>query len=579
MSGSRDWRAREGGTSTMLVLVIVAVLMVGGTMALRISASNVRSGGMAKERVGSIYVAEAGIERARAWLNQADEDAMAVALQQDDGVLFDNEEFGGGSYTVTLSEAPEYSPCPAGGSSDPLFEIYRDGVKTKTEVNVTFTALGAAITYGAGGPEIGVYAWASLDGGLNWTELFDGAEIDGEEEQAFENVGTNTDIMIKVRGKYSNKFDATYRTDDRSGHVILLKDGDEPPDYEAYDDQTSLEEFLQPILDSHGRISIGDNDVVMLSEIGASLTSSSCDFQDCVILVTFQSTTTVVGGPAMLDCDGTVLRVRSTATMRSGARTEVEAIVVKTLAGASASVPRDAAIMAVGPVQTNGNLVVDGNDHTLTGAYAGPGGLAISTKSSTYTRKGSSKVAGTTDGGRTYSTPTKTSSKVAVLTEKSSTDWTSPSTPDAVLGLSDGTLKSVAQSGASGSQYVTSPGDLNFPLSGVTYVELPAGGDWNAVHFGNSSGILVVHNNAGDAFIRNINDDSFTGIVVADDIAHIHCNIIGQVWSLAAAPSEGNCIGNGNGTVVYSSAAVDAALGLAQAAGTGSVRMMAYNEL
>jgi len=223
--------------------------------------------------------------------------------------------------------------------------------------------------------------------------------------------------------------------------------------------------------------------------------------------------------------------------------------------------------------------VVDGNDHTVTGAYVGPGGLAVSTKSNTFSRKGSSKVAGTTDAGKTYSTPTKTSSYVSVLTEKTAKDWSTPATPDAVLGLSDGTLKTVAQSGAGGSQYVTNPSDLKFPLSGVTYVELPSGGKWDAVQFGKSSGILVVHNNAGNAFIKNINNDSFTGIVVADDIARIHCSIIGQVWSLTASPSEGNCIGNGNGSVLYSSAAIDAALGQVQAGGTGSVRMMAYNEM
>ncbi len=128
--------------------------------------------------------------------------------------------------------------------------------------------------------------------------------------------------------------------------------------------------------------------------------------------------------------------------------------------------------------------------------------------------------------------------------------------------FAEGTLKTIAQSGRKGSQYVTDPSQLTLPLSGVTYVELPPGeiwGDTEVVDFGNGSGILVVHNAATNAAIKNLNYGSFKGVIIADDLVHIHNRILGGIVTLTPAPSEGNCIGNGTGDVFYSSQAVAAA--------------------
>jgi hypothetical protein len=48
----------------------------------------------------------------------------------------------------------------------------------------------------------------------------------------------------------------------------------------------------------------------------------------------------------------------------------------------------------------------------------------------------------------------------------------------------------------------------------------------------------------------------FRGLIIADDIIHIHADIIGAVVSLTTNPSAGNVIGNGNGTVKFSSEAI-----------------------
>jgi hypothetical protein len=76
-----------------------------------------------------------------------------------------------------------------------------------------------------------------------------------------------------------------------------------------------------------------------------------------------------------------------------------------------------------------------------------------------------------------------------------------PDNPDEILGYPEGTLKAIAQSGVNGSQYLLNPKDedidemhLDFPLSGVTYIELTDGKERQLKMQGpGNSGIVVVH--------------------------------------------------------------------------------------
>lgn len=576
----------RGSSSLVMVLIITAVLTMIGTVAVHVTSGNVKSSGQYKNGVQSYYIAEAGIARAQSYLAGLEESEV-VSLLEDSSTLFGHVPFGGGHYTVDIAPAAGFEGC-GGESGEPLFELDGDGgVTTKERVHVTFRALGSAITYGAGGPEIEVYAWASLNGGLSWTELFDGRDIDGGESQTFEDIDEDTDIMLKVRAYYRQGrrtyYDKTYRSNDRSGHIYLLENGDNPPEYEPFDNQDALETFLADVIGSNGRISIGRNDVVMLAELGSSLSSSSSDFQDAVILVEFTSESEAVsgggsGGSPGGSCSGTYVRVTSTADLPGGSNAVIEAIMLKTgsSAGGAATANPLAVVMTAGPSDTRGRLYIDGRNHDLDGNLLGSGILAVSSLSS-YRRRGASHVAGTDGSGRDYSL-TKRNPGLSAVTEQYSRSWSAPSGPDAVVGLSDGSLKSIAQSGENGSQYVTDPSDLSFPLSGVTYVELGNRQVWNSVHFGNSSGILVVHNENTNAVIKNLNTGTFKGILIADDIVHIHTDIIGWVVSLTQSPSSGNCIGNGNGQVKFSSAAVNTALEATEVSSTPGLELVSIIE-
>jgi hypothetical protein len=83
-------------------------------------------------------------------------------------------------------------------------------------------------------------------------------------------------------------------------------------------------------------------------------------------------------------------------------------------------------------------------------------------------------------------------------------------------------------------------------------MELPDSGAWAPVDFNtNSRGILVVHNDEYNAMMRQLNMGEFKGLIIADDVMHIHNDIYGALFLLTAGPAEGNCIGNGTGHLMF----------------------------
>lgn len=256
-----------------------------------------------------------------------------------------------------------------------------------------------------------------------------------------------------------------------------------------------------------------------------------------------------------------VVMITSTAIVGPGTDQEASntSIAYTIIGGGGGFIPASvlAAITTNNQVETSGNLIVDGRDHDKNGNLVpGAGTYAIWTTNN-FNRQGNSHL-GSTESGTDY-TPAKVENNNVRLEEQSYPGGY-PSTPDGVLGgtamgYPPGTLKSLALSGAGGSQYVTNPSLLTYPLKGVTYVELPAGGTWNPANI-DGEGILVIHNSSNDAAIKNINWGTFKGLLIADDIVHIHNNIIGAVVGLSPSPSSGNQIGNGTGTIKYSREAI-----------------------
>ena len=214
-----------------------------------------------------------------------------------------------------------------------------------------------------------------------------------------------------------------------------------------------------------------------------------------------------------------------------------------------------AAITANNNILTLGNITIDGRDHTKDGKtiIAGEGTYGIWT-TKTFTNSGASDIGGTNTLKKDFK-PTKTPDPSIIAQNQSWPGGTPPTTPEQVLKNLPFTisLKEYAKSGDWGSQYVTDPEKLRYPLKGVTYVE-PNGGAWISANI-QGSGILIVHNDQVNALLKNT-QGNFTGIVIADDVVHLQSDIIGAVVSLTQNPSEGNTIGLSTGFILYSKEAL-----------------------
>lgn len=168
---------------------------------------------------------------------------------------------------------------------------------------------------------------------------------------------------------------------------------------------------------------------------------------------------------------------------------------------------------------------VDGRDYPMEGgAPAGGMGMPAASSAGDVTYGFIGYIYGTLPG-RTYtgSSGILNPAKVDSVLEES-LDWGPDAFPDTpaealggpAFGYTDAGLLTLAQSGVNGSQYVTDPATLTFPLSGVTYVELPDAGVWNGASLQDSRGILVVHNGDGNAMLQGTFSGSLKGILVTD---------------------------------------------------------------
>lgn len=247
--------------------------------------------------------------------------------------------------------------------------------------------------------------------------------------------------------------------------------------------------------------------------------------------------------------------------------------------------PVKAAISTNNPVSTTGGLIVDGRDHDLSGNLISNSGTLGIWTTGTVSQGGSSTIGSTDSLGFDHAPQGSAASDPDIVQQNKTWAGGYPDNPDKVLGgvangFPDGTLKAMAQSGVNGSQYVTDPSSLTYPLSGITYVEIPHNSKpnkrtWNSMDI-TGSGVLIVHNSSCSAIMKNLNSGTFKGMIIADDIIHIHANVIGAVIGLTPSPSDGNCIGNGNGTIKFSRQAIEDATGLAMGGGGGGGEAIEY---
>ncbi|HTK80765.1 MAG TPA: hypothetical protein VL633_00585 [Bacteroidota bacterium] len=222
-----------------------------------------------------------------------------------------------------------------------------------------------------------------------------------------------------------------------------------------------------------------------------------------------------------------------------------------------------------GSNQINGSITIDGRDHPSFSSGISPttGTYGVWTSGSSFSLGSSAGSVGGTVLGIDLAPGNPPPLGTVALNQVYPGGF--PQTPDSALGgptsgFPEGTLKAIAKTGLAGSQYVTDPLKLVYPLRGITYVELPAGGSWTGGSLSSSSGvagtgILVVHNNSKDAVMKTASG-SFAGIVLADDMTNFHAQFWGGIVALTPSPT-GNVLGNGSAAMYFSREAISNATG------------------
>jgi hypothetical protein len=214
------------------------------------------------------------------------------------------------------------------------------------------------------------------------------------------------------------------------------------------------------------------------------------------------------------------------------------------------------AITARTNMTANGNLTIDGRDHTLSNFIVPKSGIWGIWTTAQFQQLGALRVGGT-DNSIDYMPSNPADPAVVKEYQVYTGDYLD--SPDKVLGMPNGTAKSTAQSGVNGSQYTTNPNALTYPLKGITYVELPING--SLVGPSSGEGILIVHNSNKSACLRNMSGGSFKGIIITDDINLYKGDVLGAIVSLTTNPSGGSIMGNGSGTIKFSREAILKATG------------------
>lgn len=223
----------------------------------------------------------------------------------------------------------------------------------------------------------------------------------------------------------------------------------------------------------------------------------------------------------------------------------------------------------------NGNITLDGRDHDMAGNLISTNGIpAVWTTKETFVLESDAARVGGTNGGVDYA-PSNPANPASMLLGQTYPGGF-PMTPDSVFGGADytfpeGTLKAIAKSGFAGSQYVTDIKQLQYPLAGVTYVEMPTTDPqnvWSSASI-EGNGILIVHNTARNAVLNNASG-KFKGLIIADDIMHLHADILGGVIGFRNNLS-GNVVGNGNARILYSAKALEEAAKFLETASKPSV--------
>ncbi len=174
--------------------------------------------------------------------------------------------------------------------------ISEDGtVTTKTKLRVDVRVLGASSQYTA---KNGKREWKMTEAEIktnttSWSRFFRGIQPDVNPTHVYRTfeVEANTVIDFRSRnqaGTNPNVMNGWYYSGNGGFNVLAMGDGDLPPIWSGSASQRSPASFIQPYVDSEGKLDLGPRDVIIFYELGGNARYyGDRDTQDLVLLVTF----------------------------------------------------------------------------------------------------------------------------------------------------------------------------------------------------------------------------------------------------------------------------------------------------
>lgn len=175
------------------------------------------------------------------------------------------------------------------------FVISGGAVEPTVDYSADVELLGTAFTAGAGGPDIPVTVDVSV--GEDTYQPWPGNVNDGGNPRTttYADREAGEGIAVTVTGGTYGGYagHVVDSRDDEGTFVHVLRNGSAAPDVEGFGDQDDAAAFVADYVDN-GTIVLEDDQAIYLFELSHSTESASADFQDAVVLVSLDTTSSTV---------------------------------------------------------------------------------------------------------------------------------------------------------------------------------------------------------------------------------------------------------------------------------------------
>ena len=175
------------------------------------------------------------------------------------------------------------------------FVISEGSVEPTVDYSADVELLGTAFTSGAGGPDIPITVEVAV--GDDTYDPWPGDVNDGANPRttSYEDRAAGEGIVVTVEGQPYGGYPGHEVNSQSDGgtYVYVLRNGSDAPDVEGFGDQDDAAAFVADYIDE-GTITLDDDQAIYLFELSHSTEGSSADFQDAVVLVSLETTSSSV---------------------------------------------------------------------------------------------------------------------------------------------------------------------------------------------------------------------------------------------------------------------------------------------